>query len=230
MRNLFPWGAVSPRPSRGKPDARHPGWPEVTPTVVLRNGGRVRLRPLRLADGEDWREMRLLDERYLRPVEPTLAAGWEPNHTRTSWWNYYLSLVRQAREGVAIPMAIELNGRFVGEITLDGVRRGYIDECQVGYWVFSSYTGQGLATAACALATDHAMMRLGVHRVAATWLPSNEASGAVLHHCGYRDEGLLRKALHIDGRWRDHHFSAIVRGDNPEGSCVGRLREGCRLR
>lgn len=200
-----------------------------TPSVQLPGGAWVRLRTLKLSDGAAWRAMRLNDEERLRPVEPTLDAGWRDNHTGRAWRSYYFSLLQQACSEVAIPFAIEVDGRFAGEITLSDICRGYIDECRVGYWVFSSFAGRGVASAACALAVDYAFEELQLHRVAATWLPYNEASGQVLKHCGFSEEGILRQGLHIDGEWEDHWLFAIVNGDLG-GSCVGYLRHSGRLR
>ena len=33
----------------------------------------------------------------------------------------------------------------------------------------------------------------------------------MLFRSGFREEGYLRRNLHIDGAWRDHHFVALTR-------------------
>jgi hypothetical protein len=45
---------------------------------------------------------------------------------------------------------------------------------------------------------------LGVQFVEATVRPENAASRAVLAKVGFREEGLLRRYLQVDGGWRDH--------------------------
>ncbi|KQB83545.1 GNAT family N-acetyltransferase [Corynebacterium oculi] len=192
-------------------------------SAVLLDGATVRLRPLRLSDGPQWCRQRIANEPYLRPVEPTLRGDWADHHTPWQWWRYYRQLRRSAREGVTAPLAIEVDGEFSGQLTLGGIQRGAACECWVGYWVDKGRTGRGVATAACALGTDYAFQALGLHRVTATYLPSNPASGKVLHRNGFREEGYLRGNLHIDGAWRDHHFVAQVAGEY-SGDCVSRLR------
>ncbi|MFS0468126.1 GNAT family N-acetyltransferase, partial [Corynebacterium striatum] len=86
----------------------------------------------------------------------------------------------------------------------------------------------GVATAACALGVDHAFRRVGMHRVTATYLPDNPASGKVLKACGFREEGYLRRNLHINGAWRDHHFVALNREDFST-TAVDRLRSAGRI-
>ncbi|WP_018119112.1 GNAT family N-acetyltransferase [Corynebacterium mastitidis] len=197
--------------------------------AVLLDGATVRLRPLRRGDGAAWCQIRILNEPFLRPVEPTLRGGWEENHTPAQWRRYYKHLRRCAKEGTTVPLAIEVDGEFAGQLTLGGIQRGTASECWIGYWVDAARTGRGVATAACALGTDYALATLGLHRVTATYLPSNPASGTVLGRNGYREEGYLRANLHIDGAWRDHHFVALVAGD-PPGTCLGRLRRAGLIR
>ena len=93
----------------------------------------------------------------------------------------------------------------------------------------SPYMGRGVATVACALGVDHAFSHVGLHRVTATYLPHNPASGQVLKLNGFREEGYLRRNLHIDGQWRDHHFVALNADDFPT-TAVQRLREAGRVR
>lgn len=224
MLDLFrwrrPWRVL---PSDGEPDPDHPGWPETTGALRLPCGWAVRLRPLASSDGAAWRDQRLADESILRPVEPTLPQGWQAGHSRAQWWATILELHEAAREGQVVPFAIEVNGAFAGQLTLGNIQRGVVSECWIGYWVFSRFSGRKVATVACALGTDHAFRRVGVHRVTATFLPSNPASGRVLRTNGFHHEGYLRGNLHIDGRWRDHHFVAQLKNQFA-ASCVTRLR------
>lgn len=192
-----------------------PGWPEVTRRVMLPDGGRVRLRPLTRDDGDAWVHFRLRDERWLKPVEPTTRTSWQEAHSHAAWRNNWLNLKRLAADGVVVPLVIELDEAFAGQVTLGNIQHGAVGECWIGYWVASPHMGRGIATAACALGTDHAIERVGMHRVTATYLPYNPASGRVLTACGYREEGFLRRNLHIDGQWRDHHFVAINAEDYP---------------
>ncbi|AWB85022.1 GNAT family N-acetyltransferase [Corynebacterium liangguodongii] len=191
-----------------RPAPRHPGWPVATREVTLSDASSLRLRPLRSADGPQWCRMRRADEAWLRPVEPTVPGTWAEAHSRTAWRSTWASLRALAEDGVVVPLAIELDGCFAGQVTLGNIQHGAVRECWIGYWVYSGYMGRGVATAACALGTDLAFEAVGMHRVTATYLPSNPASGRVLLANGYRHEGFLRHNLHIDGRWQDHHFVA----------------------
>ncbi|UIZ92739.1 GNAT family N-acetyltransferase [Corynebacterium sp. CNCTC7651] len=206
-----------------------PGWPERTPGLTLNDGSSLALRPLTSRDGEAWMHMRTHDEDWLKPVEPTTHGTWREAHSAAAWRNTYLNLRRLAGDGVVVPFVIEVDGQFAGQVTLGNIQHGAVSECWIGYWVFSPYMGRGVATAACALGTDHAFGRVGMHRVTATYLPYNPASGRVLKACGYREEGFMRRNLHIDGQWRDHHFVALNVEDYPT-TAVRRLRDAGRIR
>ncbi|TVS23717.1 N-acetyltransferase [Corynebacterium sanguinis] len=207
----------------------HPGWPEATPAVCLEDGARLRLRALRSGDGFNWVRYRIADERWLKPVEPTVPTSWAAAHTRSAWRSTYSNLRRLALDGVVVPLVIELDGRFAGQVTLGNIQHGSVSECWIGYWVHSAFMGRGVATAACALGTDHAFGRVGMHRVTATYLPDNPASGKVLVANGYRQEGYMRRNLHIDGQWRDHHFVAL-NADDYHSTALARLIAEGRVR
>lgn len=230
MLDIFGTAATRFRlPAAGSPHPLHPGWPESTQSVQLPDGVEVRLRPLLRGDGPDWRRMRIADEDYLRPVEPTAHESWRSAHSQAAWRSNLMSLRDLAKRGIVVPLTIVVDGNFAGQVTLGNIQHGSVSSCWIGYWVFSRYMGRGVATAACALGTDHAFDRIGLHRVTATYLPSNPASGAVLATTGFREEGLLLRNLHIDGQWRDHHHVAQTVGDHPT-TCVARLKAAGRIR
>lgn len=234
---LDPFGNAADRfrhPATGPADDMHPGWPESTPIVqlpsspVFPSGARMRLRPLLRSDGHEWRRQRIDDESFLRPVEPTQAAPWAAAHGQQAWWNHLMYLRTAAREALVIPLVIEVEGKFAGQVTLGNIQHGSIRDCWIGYWVYSAVHGAGVATAATALGVDHAFGRVGLHRVTATYLEHNPASGRVLAANGFRHEGYLRRNLHIDGAWQDHHYVALVKEDFAS-TAVERLRQAGRL-
>lgn len=234
---LDPFGTAAGRfstPASGEAHPEHPGWPEATPAVRLRgssvfpHGATVRLRPLLRRDGEAWRQQRMADRDFLKPVEPTLPTSWGAAHSQSAWWNHLMFLRDSARVGTVVPLVIDVDGQFRGQLTLGNIQHGGVSECWIGYWVHSGVHGAGVATVACALGVDHAFYRVGLHRVTATYLPENPASGKVLHNNGFRDEGFLRRNLHIDGAWRDHHFLALNREDFAS-SAVERLYSAGRI-
>lgn len=172
--------------------------------------GVVRLRPVRMRDGVVWSRIRIGERAHLEPWEPSLGVDWVTRHTASAWPPLCSSLRAEARAGRVLPYSIELDGRFCGQLTIGNVVRGALRSAWIGYWVSKEVTGGGVATGALALGLDHCFGPVGLHRVEATVRPENAASRAVLAKVGFREEGVLRRYLEVDGAWRDHLLMAIT--------------------
>lgn len=190
------------------------------------SAGDVLLRPVRLRDGAAWSRLRLRDEDYLRIWEPEAEGTWAERFTTMAWPVMCSGLRATARRGQALPFAVTLDGRFVGQITLGNLVRGSLRSAWVGYWVESQAAGGGVGTAAVALAVDHAFGPVGLHRIEATVRPENVASLRVLAKLGFRDEGLLQRYLEVDGAWRDHRLLAMTRDEIGVGLVSRLIRSG----
>lgn len=201
---------------------RHPGWPTRLGPLVVR-GGSVALRPVQLRDASAWSTIRIRDERQLVPWEPTMPGGWAERHASGEWPGRWLQLRSAGRRGTALPFAVTLDDRFVGHVMIGSVVREPLLSAYVGYWVDATVAGGGVITAAVALAVDHCFGPVGLHRVEATVRPENVASLRVLAKLGFREEGLFRRYLDVDGAWRDHHCFALTAEEPGAGGLVGRL-------
>jgi [ribosomal protein S5]-alanine N-acetyltransferase len=207
------------------PDGRHPGWPvRLGPMRVA--AGQISLRPVRLRDGSAWSRLRLRDEDYLRIWEPDAEGSWAERSTTMAWPVMCSGLRATARRGQALPFSITLDGQFVGQLTLGNVVRGSLRSAWVGYWVESRAAGGGIGTGAVAMAVDHAFGPVGLHRVEATVRPENAASLRLLAKLGFRDEGLLRRYLEVDGQWRDHRLLALTADEVGPGLVSRLIRSG----
>ncbi|GEN79749.1 GNAT family N-acetyltransferase [Actinotalea fermentans] len=191
------------------------GWP-----VELREGD-VLLRPLRRSDGPDWLSLRARNEEWLRPWEATAP---EPPRGRPPTFAAYARvLARQARAGETLPFAVVHAGELVGQLTVASVTRGSLCSASVGYWVSEHVAGRGIIPTAVALAVDHCLGPVGLHRVEIAIRPENAASLRVVAKLGLREEGVRERYLHIQGGWRDHRTFAVTAEEVP-GGLVARWR------
>lgn len=203
----------------------HPGWP--TPAGPLRvAAGVVRLRAVRLRDAGQWSRIRLADRAHLEPWEPVTGMDWQLRHSFSAWPSVCASLRSEARKGRMLPYAIELDGQFVGQLTIGNVTHGALRSAWIGYWVASDVIGGGVATAALALGVDHCFGHVMLHRVEATVRPENAASRRVLAKVGFREEGLLKRYLDVDGAWRDHLLVALTVEEMNGSAAAGLVRTG----
>jgi ribosomal-protein-alanine N-acetyltransferase len=203
----------------------HPGWPKsVGPLRVP--AGLVRLRPVRLRDGAVWSRLRLADRAHLEPWEPVAEASWEVRHALSSWPSICSGLRAEARKGRMLPYAIELDGEFCGQLTIGNVTHGALRSAWIGYWVTKERNGGGVATGALALGLDHGFGPVGLHRIEATVRPENAPSRAVLAKARFREEGLLKRYLEVDGAWRDHLLVAITVEELAGSATSALVRDG----
>lgn len=190
------------------------------------DAGVIALRPPRLRDGPTWSRIRLADRDALEPWEPTAEPEWTTRHAVSAWPSLHHGMRAEARSGRMLPYMIELDGRFCGQLTIGNVQQGSLRSAWIGYWVHSAVTGGGVATGALALGLDHCFGPVGLHRVDATVRPENAASRRVLDKAGFREEGLLRRYLHVDGAWRDHLLVAITVEENAGSAAARLVRDG----
>lgn len=186
---------------------------------VSLSDGEVGLRPLRQRDAGAWRQLRAANERWLQPWEATPP---DPSVPGLQFRQLVRSLAREARAGRALPFAITWRDELVGQLSVSGISWGSLQSGHVGYWVSQHVAGRGIATTCVALATDHCLLTLGLHRIEINVRPENVASLRVVEKLGFRDEGVRLRFLHIDGAWRDHRTFALTREDVGPGGVLGR--------
>jgi ribosomal-protein-alanine N-acetyltransferase len=146
---------------------------------------------------------------HFRPYEPRRPSS-------------YFSLGGQREQIKAAQRQAELGERFefgiwqlgsgllVGRISLGGISRGALQNAYLGYGVDINHGGRGYATQAVGIAVRVAFDDLGLHRVQAAVVPENKASARVLGKAGFREEGLARRYLFLDGQWKDHRMFALT--------------------
>jgi len=104
---------------------------------------------------------------------------------------------------------------IAGNINLTQVVRGSFQSCVLGYNLAEGAQGHGYMTEAVRAIVSFAFSEWKLHRVAASYMPRNARSGAVLARCGFRVEGTAPAYLLINGRWEDHVLTAIINPDWP---------------
>jgi len=175
---------------------------------------RLLLRQLTVADASEFSMLRYANFAWLKPWDPTTPEGPPPMLT-------FKQMIREknaaAREGTGYSWVLTLpqlhSGKppIIGQVSVSGVQWGAARTASIGYWIDSSHAGFGLMPEACALVVDYCFGVLGLHRLEINIRPENEPSLKVVHKLGFRDEGLRRAYLHIDGQWRDHRTFALNR-------------------
>lgn len=101
---------------------------------------------------------------------------------------------------------------FVGGVGLDQINRK-IKMANLGYWVRTSCTGLGAATAATLLTAEFGFKELGLQRIEIVAAVENKGSQRVAERSGARKEGTLRNRLLNHGKSIDVIMYSLVPAD-----------------
>lgn len=108
------------------------------------------------------------------------------------------------------------DGQIVGHVALNMIVRGVMECCMIGWAVHPVWQRRGIGAEMCRRASAFAFAPssgaqgeghdpgLGLHRVSCSIMPRNVASLRLAARLGFRQEGLSRKYLRVNGVWEDH--------------------------
>ncbi len=162
-----------------------------------------------MSDYEQWIELRLASERFLRPFEPS----WSTTElTRRAFRKRVDFYKRGQKEGSSYAFFLKSrkDQQLLGGLTLSNIRYGVISSGALGYWIGQPFARRGFMSEALQALLPFAFNTLDLHRLEAACLPQNKASVALLHKNGFRQEGIARKYLRINGEWQDHLLFALL--------------------
>jgi len=182
---------------------------------VIRGQG-IYLRYPRAADYLNWAKLRGESRDFLTPWEPIWA---EDELTRGAFRRRIKRYQKETRQDSAYVFFVcrESDDALLGGCTLSNVRRGVTQCCTLGYWVGEKFARQGYMTSAVKALIPFIFRTLGLHRIEAGCLTDNDASKSLLARTGFRQEGLARRYLLINGQWADHLLFAMLKEDAQPG-------------
>jgi RimJ/RimL family protein N-acetyltransferase len=173
-------------------------------------GKLVRLRPPKGEDGavmmtwfEDFEVTRYLKRQH----PPTLEEEKE--------W-----IEHMGRDPNAVIWVVEFEGRAVGNTAIVGI------DWKNGSGRTGTIIGdkrvwrKGLGRELMQLRCEYAFMQLPLRKLKSAYLEGNEASARAQKAAGYREAGRWRKDQFVDGEWRDHILTEVLREDWAKASSV----------
>jgi RimJ/RimL family protein N-acetyltransferase len=166
---------------------------------------RLVLRPFRVDDADavtreaGVREVAETTLNIPHPYPPGAAAAWIAAHAPAH------------AAGNDLTLAVTLDGALIGSIGLSISPR--FARAELGYWIGRAHWNRGFATEAARALVAYGFGPLALHKVAATHMAHNPASGRVMQKLGMTREGLLREHYARDGRWIDVVIYGVLRCD-----------------
>ncbi|KAG6808994.1 hypothetical protein H0H92_002061 [Tricholoma furcatifolium] len=131
------------------------------------------------------------------------------------------SILSFIRDSVMYCVVEELaTDAFVGFASILPQNHAKNREADFGLALLPSFWNQGYGTEIANFMVDHAFRHLASHRVSLTVFEGNDGAIALYKKIGFVEEGRIRKAVWIDGSWRDRIHMGIL-----EEEWVARLKE-----
>jgi len=168
---------------------------------------RLLLRPFALADAPD--VQRLAGERAIADTTLNIPHPYE-NGMAEEWIGTHQAKF-DAGELANFAVVLRATGELVGAIGL-AIKREH-DRAELGYWIGRPYWTQGYCTEAARALLAYGFTALNLHRIHATYLSRNPASGRVMEKIGMTREGFLRQHAKKWGTHEDLVAFAILRED-----------------
>lgn len=174
------------------------------------SNGKVLLRPFLPADAADIHAAVQESGDELSLWMPDLNARMAVDDMR-SWIDLTHNWLE---EGTAYNFAVvdAKGGQFLGGCGLTQITRRHLF-ANLYYWVRSSRTGNGVATALVPLLARFGFDNVGLHRIEIVVAVGNDASVRVAEKAGAVYEGTLRNRIHMHGRVYDARLFSLIPAD-----------------
>ena len=187
-------------------DRRPLNHPSLPPTNGLRlYGRRVMMRPLVAPDFARWSDVRVRNEIWLLPWEPSrLANQGDPTRERDVFATRCAGRDRDRQMGAAYAFGLFVDNALAGEVNLNNLIRGAQQTGTIGYWIDQARAGHSYVAEGVCVLIRFAFEELRLHRLEVCIIPRNDNSRRVMDKLGLRDEGVALRFLEINGIWEDH--------------------------
>ncbi len=186
--------------------------PSAPPNNGLRlYGRRVMLRPFVAPDFSAWSDVRIRNEQWLVPWEPSrLPNQADPTRQRDAFSTRCAARDRDRQMGAAYAFGLFVDSGVAGEVNLNNVIRGAQQSGTIGYWIDQSRAGHGYVAEGVCAVMRFAFEELQLHRLEVCIIPRNHNSRRVVDKLQLREEGIAQRFLEINGVWEDHVRYAIT--------------------
>jgi ribosomal-protein-alanine N-acetyltransferase len=177
---------------------------------VVLDGARVQLRAPRGDDAE-----RLVTFQHDNRHRLARLDGERPEEFYTAdWWGRRIAVLEEGwRAGRLLYFVVVTKSaptRVAGVVSFTNIAYAPFYSCELGFAVDEAHEGSGLMREAAQLAIADVFERRGMHRVGAECAVTNVRSRGLLARLGFREEGVLRSYMRVDGGWEDFVVASLV--------------------
>lgn len=167
--------------------------------------------------------LRLLEETDARELHELIEANgaylarwlpWAAGQTFDDTLGFIRRTRSQLSDNDGFQAAVVLKEGLIGVIGYHGVDWAN-RSTRIGYWLDEGHQGRGTMTAAVRLLVDHAFSNWRLNRVEIRAAAENRRSRAIPERLRFRQEGTLRQAELIAGRYLDSIVYSMLLADWP---------------
>ncbi len=148
---------------------------------------------------------------FHEPTSPILPAE---SYTAEGWGARFEAFREEFARRQSLRLLVRARsapeGDVLGVVNFSNFVWGYFRACHLGFALDERWQGRGVMREALEASIAYVFDELGLHRVMANHLPTNERSAKVLRAMGFVPEGYARDYLFIRGAWRDHVLTALT--------------------
>ncbi|WP_055665165.1 GNAT family N-acetyltransferase [Desnuesiella massiliensis] len=172
-----------------------------TINVFSIKGARVNLKVLTPENSEEVLNYYIRNKEHLKNFEPSREESFYSLEVQR---NILMENYKQFLNGTSLNLGIYKENTFIGKVQLSNIVYGVFRSAFVGYSIDESYQGKGYMKEGLKLLLDYAFEEMELHRIEASTLVDNMKSQGVLKACGFKELGVNKEYLFINGAWRDH--------------------------
>jgi len=168
---------------------------------------RLLLRPFELSDAPRVKELagdRAIADTTLNiphPYEDGMAEEWISTHQPKF----------ESGELANRAIVLESTGELIGAIGMTVANR--FNRAELGYWIGKEYWSQGYCTEGAKAMIGYGFREMGLHKIVASHLTRNPASGRVMQKIGMKKEALFQEHVIKWGKYEDVVYYGILRSE-----------------
>ena len=143
---------------------------------------------------------------YLREWLPWVDNMLTVEHSK----NYISDCKKRAAEKTDFSFAIIINKNIVGRMGMHHInQQNKIGE--IGYWLATGLQGSGIITKCCTSLINHGFAQLDLNRIEIKCAVGNNKSRAIPQKLQFKQEGILRQAELLNGKFIDLYLYAMLK-------------------
>jgi ribosomal-protein-serine acetyltransferase len=139
--------------------------------------------------------------------------SWVTNvHSVADFQNFLKGAQQRVADKMAVAFFIRYDGKIAGNIGLYHI--DHLNKiASIGYWLGEEFQGKGIITNACQEIVKYGFSELNLNRIEIKCGTRNVKSQAIPERLGFTQEGIIRQAELVNGKFHDLYLYSLLKED-----------------